>query len=572
MCESSRPINTATTNGEIIVGLGSLPEQALLALHERLALTMPVSALASCASYYGRTHRDPTVGELLFLDEVVRAGTDARLSAMTLAQLDTPDLSIAKTLHHLVQTKTGSGSKTRPLTLRRALSGAPCRTTADTQWALMSQEAFGTLGARALAADQFISIEGTGLCVALTKPERRTIPCRPRKNDLITLLTFADGADENAPHRIGQLLRDLSPRLHAVCTLRRGMMTDRLLKLCPGGLCTDLSLLRSVERPDLPLSPDRAHGCLLCTDESTARTLRSRAQAKGLFAITFGRLQNDGRWRIVSGTSTLFSLPLPLLRSLLKPRCAGVRLCDNAPSHALPDDRPSLLVTGDPGRNRRMKQAKVLPLGHLKLIHTTLPLDDALSPADVCSAFLRAANHLVASGADVTTLQCGIALCANSSVSPSAIWAGAIGWQRMLRLWDLTTVPPVIRTGEQSCLSMVLLAQDVRPTASTIYEHPSSMRLFTPAQHGGRPDARELHSLLRLTGQALSEGHIQALCPLWGEPPSSVLSRLDGFTPSLDPTIRESLDAPAFGLLVRSDRALDLGIEIGKVRQHPCQT
>ena len=569
MCESNKQIKTPP-GGEVICGLGALPEQGLLTLHERLGLTMPTAALATCASYYGRVHRDPTVGELLFIDEVVRARQGALVADMTLSQLGTRDESIAKSLHRLLQTHTKSAGKTRPLTLRRALSGTQScpavHAPSATRLELMSEEALGTLGARARRSEKSVTIEGTGLCLALTAPERRTILNRPRRDDLITLLTHSTGADENAGHRMQHLLRHISPRLHAACTLRKGMMTDRLLKLCPGGLCTDLTLLQAAERPDLPLSPHQARGCLVCTDESTARALRAQAEAQGLFAITFGRMTGDSHWRVVSGKHTLFSLPLPLLRALTKPQTVCVHLHEHAAPRLMPDDRLGVLVTGDPGQTCRLAAGKPLTLGDLKILHTTLPLDDALSPADLSSALMRAATHLVAAGADASTLQAGIALCAQPTTSPSAMWAAVIGWQRMLRLWELPTLPPVIRSGEQEgSVTVVVFARDVRPVVSTVVESECSMRLFVPALKNGVPDPRELKSLLRLTGKALSEGHIGALCPLWNEPPAKALSRLSGFTPYADHTTSTLLSTPTFGLLVRSDRQLSLGIGIGTV-------
>lgn len=573
MCDtqhSSRPTATPQAD-DIISHISSLPEEALHELKQRLSLEMSDTALAVCAAYYGRAHRDPSVYELTLLDDLVRSFARSLIPDMALTELQTKDERIAKDVHHWIKTNRRPDGKALPATLSRALGTttaphAPLDPRTGARPALLSEEAFASVGTQGLRTGESLAIEGTSLRLSLTYPARHALPCAPRKGDLITLLTYPDGADETACDRLQAFLHRHAARLHAVYPLERGTLGACLLKQFPGGLCLDPSLLTAASTPQLSMTLDSAHGCLACTNEATARALKTAATEQGLFALTLAQCSNDGHWQIVSGSKPLFRLPLPFLRALARPRHVSVYLEEGETPRTPSLDRCSLICTPDRADRYRLPAHRVASLDGIKVIHTTLPLEDALSPSDVMQALMQAATRLVAAGADAEALGVAVGLRVSSTTSPAALWSAAIGYQRALRLWQLPSSAPVITTSEESAdLTLCLYAPEVHPTAPTSQDPSPRIRLFCVGMTQRQPDPRELASLLRLTSRHLASGSIQGLGALWGQAPCKVLSQLEGFSPDSDFVGSATERTPVYGLLVQADRALALGIGIGTI-------
>ena len=556
---------------EIISHISTLPAEALHALKERLALGMSEVTLAMCAAYYGRAHRDPSVYELTLLDALVRSMARSLVPNMTLTDLQTKDERIAKDVRHWIKINRRPDGKTLPATLSRALGTTaapifPLDPRTGARPALLSEEAFATVGTQGLLTGESLAIEGTSLRLSFTYPARHAWPTSPRKGDLVTLLTYPDGADETACDRLQAFLHRHAARLHAAYPLERGTLGARLLGLFPGGLRVDPSLLTAASTPQLSMTLDSAHGCLVCTNEITARALKGAAAEQGLFALTLAQCTNDGHWQIVSGSKALFRLPLPFLRTLARPRHVSVYLEEGETPRTSTLDRRSLICTPDRAGQQRLPAHRVATLDGFKVIHTTLPLVDTLSPSDVVQALMQAATRLVAAGADAEALGVAVGLRVSSTTSPAAIWSAAIGWQRALRLWQLPSPAPVITTSEESAdLTLCLYAPGIRPTAPTSKDSSPRIRLFAAGTTQGQPDPRELISMLRLTSRHLASGDIQGLGALWGQAPCEVLSQLDAFSPDAGFAGSATECTPVYGLLVRADRSLALGVDIGTI-------
>ena len=445
---------------QTVARFAHLPMPALIATANTLGLHMTEDTLRACAALYDELGRDPYVDELRLLDSLCLAYGRLSLKQAPLDSLQTEDARIVRTLKEILEHCPQQGGKTLPLTPERVLNlrvATPCTSPAVARKGahpvLMADEDFATLGTRSLGANESICIEGTSFRLSLCHPEQRAWPTTPKRNDLITLLVTRPESDTQVYHRMQELLQQASSHVHAVFSVAKGELLPTLLERCDKGLRADVSLLNR-ELAHIGSSADEISGALVFSSVAAAKELRDRAQSSGLVCICFAQCRNDGLLSVAYRAETEYFLPLTLLHTLQQQLRLSVGIPKKESSATpLPCDCHSPDIQKDCASTVRQVLGKPVSLGEYKVIHTTLALSGELCPHHVELALMRAAQHLVAAGGDFATLQLGVGVCLNGQSTLAPLWSGILGTERMLRIWQMPALAPVIRRKPHPCFT-----------------------------------------------------------------------------------------------------------------------
>lgn len=562
-------------NTDIIEHFGNLPEQSLRELGRRLGLGMRDSVLAGCAAYYRTQGRDPSVGELRLLDRCIRTCDRAHIVDQPLHSLTCLQPAVADMLAALMQDDAHGTRRKGAPTLRSALSlnarHAPLSEAATgATLTLTTDRDYGMLPAQGRRPCRSLCIGDTGLRLVLTTPARPWNERTPMVGEIISFLPL--GTTETEASCLQAFWEDEPTQraLHSLRSVEKGGLLPALLSLgC--GCQADLCLPDERFAQDIDRMLNCTEGYLLIAGEQTTRALVARARELGLRLTPFARLTVDGKLTLNEGNNTRLSIPCAALATLCTPPRITLQLHPDPCTTVPPDDRPSRLTSPN-GWEAAVTHPAGLPvrIGQAIALHTTLPLHDRLSPADMQAAVMRTVLGLVAAGVDPRTLTATISVSASEQISPCALWSAALGWHHAVKRWSLTTQAPVIETGvcDHPTVTVCLYgpARRMPGRGNTGETAPHELRLFAvQTDQNGLPDEHELSAMLALTADAVPNGHIIGLRPLWGQALGEALASVKDV--ELNESVRmhcERDTTPLFGLLVRTDGSIPHGVCIGR--------
>ena len=558
---------------------GYLPEESLRALRASLSLTMQHARLCSCSAYYRSVRRDPSVDELRLIDAYLCACTARSAKNTSLSSLTSSDAGIASMLHSLIQQSKTPGGMTPVPTLASALGAsrdktgsvplADARTGARFCW--LTDEDYGALPLQGKLPQQSISIVGAGMRLVLVAPTKPHEDTPPHTGELIGLLSLPEEASEAYFAQLHQCLSDAEIRRHihgcSVCS--RGELLALLLELSPNGCYADVSVLDQKNNGiSLFEIAAQTRGYLIRANEAGMKVLLHRMRDCGLGLTVFARLCNDGRLTMAKRDALFASVSVTLLHSLMSRRSVSLKLC-TAPFSAVPaENKCSLISTcNDWEQVASLPAGEPMSLGAYTVMHTTLPLQDALSPYDVRRALMQCALELTAAGGDFNTLSAAAALSAGTQCSPCALWSAALGVHSLLDAWHIPSLAPIIKNDDETVgsLTVCLFARTITPpdTATT----PSQLRIFAlNADDLEQVCPKKLGAMLSLTSRTLADGHIAGLRPLWNRVLGEALMTVKDL--SLTDDIRQApalLEQSVFGLFVRADESVLHGTHLGSL-------
>lgn len=568
------------TDGQrTIDNFGHLPEESLNALRDSLALTMQYTQLCSCSAYYRSVHRDPSVEELCLIDAYLSAYDMRSAQTATLSSLTSADAEIAAMLHSLIEQSKTSGGMMPPLTLSNALSASRTKTKraslADAKtgarFCWVTDEEYGTLSLQGSMPVQSVCIAKTGMRLVLAAPTKPHQGTQPHTGELIALLALPKGADEAYYAQLLECLNDRENRrhIHGACVCPQGELLALLLAMSPSGCYADVSVLdQKNDDTSLFEIAAQARGYLIRADEAGMKELLRRMRACGLELTVFARLCNDGRLTMARRDALLASVSATLLHSLVRGRAVSLELCAT-PFCAAPMENKCSLVSACNSWERITAHPAGEPvtLGAYTVMHTTLPLQDALSPYDVRRAIMQCALELTAAGGDFSTLSAAVALSVGKQGSPCALWSAVLGVHSMLDEWQISSLAPMIKNSAEptGTLTVCLFARTITPPKAAIT--PTQLRLFAlRANDSGMVDQKELRAMLSLTSLSLADGHIAGLRPLWDRVLGKALTTVKDLT--LTDQIQQApalLGQTVFGLFVRADESVMHGTHLGSL-------
>lgn len=556
------------TDNKTVANFGYLPEESLRALHASLALNMSHDQLLACAAYYRSLGRDATVDELRLIDAYLTSSRVRDRQSMTLSSLSSPDEGTAALLQSLVACCQSPKGTTRPLTLKHCM-GATVQSTPELAMAdaktgaslhFVTDEQYGALCVRGLSPLQSVRLGDSGLRLALCKPSKFLNNRTPVKGELIALVRLPDDADEGYFAKLRDVLEHAFHRSNAsgVAVCPRGELLSTLITLCPNGCYADTSVLGT--------DASAARGYLIYANEAGMRALLDSARTCALPLTVFARTTDDAHLTLAERDSILAKLPLSLLHRLEQQSVVSLQLVShNTATNTTPIALPSRVYMAN-GWERILGHAAGEPvtLGAHTVMHTTIPLHDALTPRDITRAVMQCALELTAAGGDFDTLCAAMALSVGPDCSPASAWSCVLGVHGVVREWELATHAPIVRSCERGTgeLTICLFARTITPQATAAV---AQLRLFAvPTVEGGLPDAKTWRAMLSQTSRALAAGQLAGLRPLWNRPLNEALTGVKDLT--LDEPWSQRADVlqqNVFGLFVRAEEIVKQGVLLG---------
>ncbi len=578
MCDNTFHEHPSSTD-HTVADFGCLPEESLHALGESLGLGMQPSQLASCSAYYRSVRRDPSIDELRLIDACITAQRTQATQTMTLSSLTSPDGKIADMLRSLIEQSKTPGGKTPPLTVGVAL-GASCTANASValtdaktgaRLCLVTDEEYGALPMQGLRPLKCVCIGDMGVRLTLAAPTKAHENTIVHAGELIGLISLPDGASEAYFARLHTFFSDATNRRHirALTVCPRSSLLSVLLDASVGGCYADTSVLcQNDSSPSYLEIAERARGYLVRANETDMKALVARARACGLELTVFARLCDDDSLTLAERDVLRASVSVTLLRSLMRTRIVSLELC--APQEtAVHAESSRSLVSAANGWERVTAHPAGEPvaLGDYTVMHTSLALQDALSPHDVTRAVMQCALELTAAGGDFDTMCTALSLSVGTQGSHCALWSAVLGAHHMLSEWRIPSLAPIIRSTDKPYgeLTVCLFARTVKPpktNAST-----AQLRIFAlETDECGLPRPHMLAAMLSLTSRTLADGRIAGLRPLWGKGLRDALTTVKDLT--LDDAVQQSptlLDQAVFGLFVRADETVTQGTRLGSL-------
>ncbi len=324
---------------------GRYTDQQLEQVKKDLNISMPVSALRFCASYYrSRAKRDPRIDELQLLDALF-AKASATASAIAPAKLLTNDTFVAETYADLIE-------KRRAL---RPNASAPCSLEEAAQVASMY---LARAGKDLMPRNTVLLPEDRTLCRFSATEENCVVPSEShfqlrlldhapieaQHGDWLVLLTPKPNVTTAAyQSAVGDLLSlpAFASHLVRMRTVDEGGLLKAILSILPNGARLELPYLAQ-EEGVLPLQrlTDGYLGMRLALIRNgSADAVRRMASERGLIATVFGIALPEPMLTVVQTSDASFVWELGFLKSLVHLRSVDAHLANETTDISISQSR-----------------------------------------------------------------------------------------------------------------------------------------------------------------------------------------------------------------------------------------
>ena len=259
---------------------------ALSGIKQSLGLRLSVDELVLTAGLY--TRKDPTVGELRFVDALLATCRKNPLSA-NIAAFQTKDKALADAFSRVLTHRRGALPK-QPPTLTLADAGnALGDDTTHARHHLTTLSRMVAMSLQGHYPTDATRLDGTPWYLASTIQASPYRPMSLQKGDLFTLVRIPADADYQAVRPLIDLLADKKQqrRILRLCEANRGDLIPTLLSL-GDGLEIDLSAIDGLaDEPPYVAFDHLPTGILLCADQANTRKLCDEICALGFSASAF---------------------------------------------------------------------------------------------------------------------------------------------------------------------------------------------------------------------------------------------------------------------------------------------
>ena len=580
MAKLERNGNTMDSKGKILK-FASYSQKQLEQMKQDLSISMPLSFLRHCASYY-KTHakRDPAIDELKLLDRYTMAGiNDLRFVAPT--ELQSNDSAVAETYADMMKKRHELFPDAKiPMSLEEGLglaTGYLARAgkapAFGTLLTLSKKQADSTtIGANALVSENGFMLACLDAC-----------PLPAQSNDLFALLLPEDGGFSSAKYStlLDALLVDpaFGKKVKSLRILGNGGVLEALLKETDGAWI-DLARL-SITGNEVPL----AHLVDAFTTMALVRIPRESekevfylSKAHGIRSLIFATATDGSTYTIRRDTTEALTLDVLFLRSfhaLTPMKIALQNEADGTP--VTPSQSP---IT--------QRQCKYLDLpkpeaaSHALLHGSQLcaPASATLESAPFTNAFytaLTAVTNLVLSGVPYPEqelaigLSCGTAERERSQAAASAL-SSILGIYRLQAELGIRSSEIALRedaSGNTTELAVFARAASGSPCPVFFQEHLSTVYCMAPKlRPDGLPNSNSLKALLGQLSALREQGNLLSATVLRGQTVTEMLLQME--TEEYDCHLQNERIATGeplpFAVLVETPNTLPYGSFVGSVK------